>query len=89
VWWAAQGPVAWRLARDPCVDERRLRTLCATTFLGGLARIAAAKASGRPHPLFQALTLMELIGPPILLDLRRQMANAAEHGQPGTGERHQ
>ncbi len=76
VWWAAQGPAAWRLARDPVVDRARLRTLCATTFLGGLARVAAARASGRPHPLFQVLTVVELVGPPALLALRARMDGA-------------
>jgi len=71
VWWAAQGPAAWRLARHPQIDPARLRAVCATTFLGGLARLAAARTSGRPHPLFQALTVMELALPPVLLALRR------------------
>lgn len=75
VWWAVQGPAAWRLARDPGLDESQLRAICATTFLGGLARIAAVSASGRPHPLFQALTVTELVVPPILLRLRRQVAD--------------
>ena len=73
VWWAAQGPAAWTLARDPDLDERRVRALSATTFLGGLARLAAARTSGRPHRLFQALTAFELLGPPLLLAARRQL----------------
>ena len=71
-WWAAQGPAAWRLARDPALDEGRLRSVCVTLFLGGLARLAAARTSGRPHPLFQALTVTELVLPPVLLGLRRR-----------------
>jgi len=71
VWWAAQGPAAWRLARDPELDPAQLRAVCATTFVGGLARLAAARTSGRPHPLFRALTVMELALPPVLLVLRR------------------
>lgn len=73
VWWAAQRPVNWRLARDPDLDQNRLRAVCAATFLGGLARLAAARTSGRPHPLFQALTASELLLPPALLILRRRM----------------
>ena len=72
VWWAAQGPRAWRLARDPGLDERELRAVCTTTMLGGLARLAAARASGRPHPLFQVLTIVELSLPPVLVAFRRQ-----------------
>jgi len=70
VWWAAQWPAAWSLARDPALDAGRLRALCATTFLGGLARVAAMRSSGRPHPLFQALTAFELVAPPVLLAAR-------------------
>jgi hypothetical protein len=73
VWWAAQGPAAWSLARDPGLDERRVRTLCVTTFLGGLARPAATRTSGRPHPLFRALTVVELVVPPVLLTARRRL----------------
>lgn len=73
VWWAAQGPAAWRLARDPDLDRRQLTTFAALTFAGGLARVAAARASGRPHPLFQALAVVELLSPPVLLGLRRRI----------------
>jgi hypothetical protein len=69
VWWASQGPALWRLSRDPALPQDQLRALCATTFLGGLARVAAAKHSGRPHPLFQALTVAELALPPVLAAL--------------------
>ena len=78
VWWAAQGLASWQLARDPQLDERRLRLLCATTVVGGLARLAAARASGRPHPLFRALTVAELTVPPVLVVLRRQLARAQD-----------
>jgi len=73
VWWAALGPAAWSLARDPALHEGRVRALCATTFLGGLARVAAMRASGRPHLLFQALTAFELMAPPLLLAARRRL----------------
>ncbi len=74
VWWAAQGPVMWRLARDPGLDARALRSVCTTTFLGGLARLASVRTSGRPHVLFQTLTVAELLLPPVLLILRRRSA---------------
>ena len=70
VWWAAQGPAMWRLARDPGLDESSLRRVCTTMFLGGVARLASTRAHGRPHPLFQALTITELLLPPALLVLR-------------------
>jgi hypothetical protein len=73
VWWAAQGPLLWQLASDPDLNKDRLKALCLTTFFGGLARIAAARRTGRPHALFQALTAVELIAPPVLLALRRHV----------------
>ncbi|MFD2093809.1 DUF4345 domain-containing protein [Blastococcus deserti] len=81
VWWAAQGPAALSLARDPALDEGRVRALCATTFLGGLARVAAMRASGRPHPLFQALTVFELLAPPLLLTARKRLVLSSAGGQ--------
>ncbi len=77
VWWAAQGPAAWAVARDPGLDEARVRALSATTFLGGLARLAAARASGRPHPLFRALTAVELLLPPLLVAARSRLGPEA------------
>jgi hypothetical protein len=82
VWWAAQGPAAWRLARDPYLDHQQLRTVAAATFLGGLARLAAARASGRPHPLFQALTVTELLLPPVLLAVRRMVPDRPVDSSP-------
>lgn len=73
VWWAAQGPAAIRLARDPHLDESRLRAVCLATLLGGIARLGAARTSGWPHPLFRVLTVVELVVPPALLVLRRRL----------------
>lgn len=73
IWWAAQGPAAIRLARDPHLDESRLRAVSVTTFLGGIARLGAARTSGWPHPLFRVLTIVELVVPPALLVLRRRL----------------
>ena len=71
VWWAAQGPLLWKLAAD--LDRTTLRAVSAITMLGGVARIASARRTGRPHPLFVALTAAELAGPPLLLWLRHRM----------------
>ena len=85
VWWAAQGPVMWRLAGDPDLDEGALRSVCATTFLGGLARLTSLRTSGRPHLLFQALTVTELLLPPVLLALRRRSATTSAPSGAGPG----
>lgn len=77
VWWAAQGPAALSLARDPGLDEGRVRFLCLATFLGGLARVVAMRTSGLPHPLFRTLTVIELVLPPVLFTVRRRLAPPA------------
>ena len=73
VWWAAQGPATLRLARAPRLDPTEVRAVCATTFLGGLARLAATRASGRPHPLFVVVTGVELLTPLAVLGLSRHL----------------
>jgi hypothetical protein len=80
VWWATQGPVLWRLARNLDGDPREFDAVCAATFAGGLARLLAARASGRPHPLFQALTVAELTAPPLLAAWHRRVARPAARG---------
>jgi hypothetical protein len=73
VWWAAQGPSLWRLSRRSTVSRNELDAVCLTTFLGGLARLASYRQAGAPHPLFRALTVGELVLPPALMLLRRQL----------------
>jgi len=72
VWWARQGAAMWRLSRDPALPKHQLDAVCATTLLGGVARLAAVRQPGRPHPLFQALTVTELVLPPVLVAARRR-----------------
>jgi hypothetical protein len=73
VWWAAQGPAVWRLIRADELDQGELRRVSVTTFVGGLARLMAMRASGRPHPLFVAVTGLELLTPPAVLALGRRL----------------
>lgn len=71
VWWAAQSIPLLRLAADPDLPAGELQRLSGLTFLGGVARLAAVQQSGRPHPLFLALTVVELVVPPVLVRFRR------------------
>lgn len=66
VWWIAAGPVLWRAAGSVGTGDPRLRQLCAITAAGGVARLLAASQTGMPHPLFQAVTVAELVGAPLL-----------------------
>jgi hypothetical protein len=73
-WWAAAGLLMWKVAAAPERHPAAVRAIAATTFAGGLARSLAARRSGRPHPLFQALTVLELVAPPALLAAQRRLA---------------
>jgi len=77
VWWAAQGPVFFRAAGRVPTDGS-LVLPCALTFLGGLARLAAARSSGSPHPLFRVLTVFELAAPPLLLAWEHRLRAAPD-----------
>ena len=82
-WWVAAGLVMVRAAREPGKNAGAVDAIAATTFAGGLARLLAARRSGRPHPLFRALTVLELTVPPILIVARRLSADAkSERGGP-------
>lgn len=73
LWWAALGPVMVHLATRPPQEREQLTAVAALTALGGLARILAAFQSGLPHPLFRALTVVELTAPPALLLWQRRL----------------
>ena len=46
-WWAGAGVVMWRLADAPERHPAAVRAVAATTFVGGLARLLAARTAGR------------------------------------------
>lgn len=73
-WWAGSGVLMWRLAAAPERHPAAVSAVAATTFVGGLARLLAARHSGPPHPLFRALTVLELVTAPALLAAQRQLA---------------
>jgi Domain of unknown function (DUF4345) len=52
--------------------------LAVTFFLGGLARVVSMLAVGLPHPLFSALTLLELGLPPIIWWLMSQVSRESQ-----------
>ncbi len=58
------------------IDRRAniIRFLAALLFAGGLARIVSIVQAGLPHPLFQFLTGVELLLPPLVWWLLRQIA---------------
>jgi len=75
-WWTALGPTLW--AATPRVEkqERVIRAVAATTFVGGLARLLSARQVGTPHPLYSALTAIELVLPPVLVAWQRSIRDS-------------
>lgn len=65
--WFAVAPVIWSTV--PHIERQgpRLRAVCSVVFLGGLARLASWRRTGRPHPLFVGAIALELIGMPLLV----------------------
>lgn len=73
-WWGSAGVAMLATAAEPAPSPTFVRGVAAATFVGGLARLAAARRSGAPHRLFQTLTAVELVTPPLLL-LAQHRAN--------------
>jgi hypothetical protein len=74
VWWAVP-----RVERATAV----LRVTLGAAFLGGLARLLAAAASGWPHPVFLGTLAIELVLVPAVLLWQAKVARAApEPGSP-------
>ena len=76
-WWTALGPVLWTIAPRAERHRRELAVVSAVAFAGGLARVAAARHAGRPHPLYQALGAVELALPVALLAWQRAVVRRA------------
>lgn len=81
-WWLCSALVTLRALRSPATAGPSVRWLCATMLLGGVARLAAWRNSGRPHPLFATLTAVELAGPPAMYALQRSIERDERRAEP-------
>ncbi|HEX5741153.1 MAG TPA: DUF4345 domain-containing protein [Pilimelia sp.] len=54
-----------------------LRAVSGIVFAAGAARVLAMAVSGRPHPIFQAAMVLELVAPPVLVLWQHRVAREA------------
>jgi Domain of unknown function (DUF4345) len=75
--YAAFGLAALRTAPRADRDPAAVRALAGALFLGGVARAAAWRAAGTPHPLQRALLAVELAVPALLAGAARAASAGA------------
>ena len=79
--WLASAPVIW--SQLPRIEQRtgRFRILTTVIFVGGLGRVASWRQAGRPHPVFVAATVLELVGIPALALWQNRIASLAQRSR--------
>jgi hypothetical protein len=67
LFWAAAGVILWWSLREPEERAGVTRLLLGLAAAGGLPRLLSIARRGLPHPVFRAVTVLELLVVPIVL----------------------
>ncbi|GAA0598179.1 DUF4345 domain-containing protein [Kribbella sandramycini] len=65
--WAMAGLVLWWSIRRPEERATVTRVVLGTAAVGGVPRLISARRTGKPHPVFRAATVLELVIVPIVI----------------------
>ncbi len=76
--WFATAPVIW--SAIPHIEQRTslVRLLTAVVFAGGLARLVSWRTTGRPHAVFIAAIVLELVGIPAVMAWQSRIARLVD-----------
>lgn len=75
--WIAYGAVAFRTAPRVATATTAVRALALAMFIGGVGRALAWIDVGRPHAVFVALMVIELVLPALLVIWQQRVARAS------------
>jgi hypothetical protein len=84
VFWAAYGLALIRVAPRAVGEAWAVRALALVLFAAGLARAVAWLDGGRPHGLFVALMIVELVLPPVIVAWQARLAAVSSAGTGST-----
>jgi hypothetical protein len=79
--WFTTAPAVWSAV--PRIEHRTrfFRRLTVVSFIGGLARVASWRATGRPHAIFIVAIALELFGLPFLKAWQSRVTRLAEENR--------
>jgi hypothetical protein len=81
-WYVGAGVFLLGLARRPEHEGRAIRGVCAILVLAAIGRLLSMAAVGRPHAVFLALTVVELVIPIVIVPWQTAIARRSSTGRP-------
>ena len=77
VWWFASGVALLRAVPRVEDEARTVRRVGLLLALGGVGRLLAMRAAGRPHPIMVGATAVEIALPALLISWQARVARQA------------